>query len=149
MPAGRPTTYTPELAASICKRMADGETLRAICREEGSPDLTTIYNWRRLFPEFSQQYAIARKDQADSFAEMIIDVAQQDPAYITVSIAGGAGEKQGVDGAEVQHRRLQVDALKWIASKLRPGVYGEAAAREPEAKTARKLVSIKGNKLDK
>ncbi len=30
---GRPTLYTEALAAKICRRLAEGETLRSICRD--------------------------------------------------------------------------------------------------------------------
>ncbi len=35
---GRPSLYTEALAAKICRRLADGEPLRAICRDKEMPD---------------------------------------------------------------------------------------------------------------
>ncbi len=42
---GRPSRYTPELAAKICRRLAKGETLRAICRDPAMPDKATVLRW--------------------------------------------------------------------------------------------------------
>ena len=35
---GRPSTYGQEIADEVCRRLAGGESLRAICRDEGIPD---------------------------------------------------------------------------------------------------------------
>ena len=35
---GRPGLYTPELAREICERLAEGETLRSVCRDKHMPD---------------------------------------------------------------------------------------------------------------
>ena len=40
---GRPSKYTPELAAEIARRLSDGEPLRQICRDEHMPHWTNIY----------------------------------------------------------------------------------------------------------
>ena len=34
---GRPSTYSQEIADEVCRRLAGGESLRAICRDEGIP----------------------------------------------------------------------------------------------------------------
>lgn len=35
---GRPTIYTPELAASICAELACGKSLRTVCKANDMPD---------------------------------------------------------------------------------------------------------------
>jgi hypothetical protein len=66
---GRSSTYTSELAHRICERLADGETLRAICRDEGRPDERTVREWAVDDVEgFSPQYARARQTRPNSFA---------------------------------------------------------------------------------
>ncbi len=37
---GRPSLYTEALAAKICRRLAEGETLRAICRDKAMPAIS-------------------------------------------------------------------------------------------------------------
>lgn len=47
------STYDPELGAAICRRLAAGESLRAICREDPSmPTEKTVWNWARAHEEF-------------------------------------------------------------------------------------------------
>lgn len=41
MPAGRPSSFTPEIAEEICRRIEEGATLRDVCGSEGMPYWTT------------------------------------------------------------------------------------------------------------
>lgn len=121
MPAGRPSIYTPEIAAYICAQIADGNSLRKICREDGVPSLTTIFEWLGSKPEFAEQYARAKEAQADAMAEDMLDIADMPPAI---------GEKGTVDSGDVAHMRLRIDTRKWIASKLKPKKYGDKIEQE-------------------
>jgi hypothetical protein len=106
MPRGRPSIYTQELADRICERLASGESLRAICLDDGMPDGKTVRNWLSDKPDFVLQYARAREDQAEAHADRIIEIA---------------------DDADIDphHKRIMVDARKWVASKLKPKRYGD------------------------
>ena len=64
--AGRPSTFTQKIADEICERIADGESLRSICGDDGFPTKSTVFKWLNDFPGFSDQYARAREAQADS-----------------------------------------------------------------------------------
>lgn len=121
MPAGRPSIYTPEIAAYVCAQIADGNSLRKICREDGVPALTTIFEWLGSKPEFAEQYARAKEAQADAMAEDMLDIADMPPAI---------GEKGTVDSGDVAHMRLRIDTRKWIASKLKPKKYGDKIEQE-------------------
>ena len=101
---GRPTKFTQELADLICERMANGETLRSICRDINLP-ASTVIEWTMNNKGFSEQYTQARQKQADSYADMILDEA--------------------FNSHDAQIGRLRVDALKWVASKLAPKRYGD------------------------
>ena len=59
---GRPSRYTPELAAVICERFAEGETLRSVCRDKAMPDKATVLRWLgdKKKADFRDQYAHAR-----------------------------------------------------------------------------------------
>lgn len=110
---GRPSIYSPELAADICSRLAQGDSLRSICKKTRMPAISTVMGW--LFDdeheEFSQQYARAREAQAELRADEIIDIADD--------------AKNADKSEKVQAARLRVDARKWVASKLLPKVYGD------------------------
>lgn len=107
MPAGRPSEYTEELAAKICDRIAEGESLVAICSDPAMPSRATIYNWFQKHEGFVDNYARAKEEHADAIFDEILLIADT------------------ASPEEVQQARLRIDARKWMAGKLRPKVYGE------------------------
>ena len=118
--AGRKTEYDPSIAAEICTRISCGESLRQICREEKMPVHSTIYLWLLQNKQFSDNYARARDEQADTLADEIHALADEPPA----EIVDDKGISR-VDGGWVTWQKNRVDARKWVASKLKPKKYGE------------------------
>ena len=72
------------------------------------PDWTTVRRWLRERAEFRTQYAHARETSADALEARI--VAEMDMA---------------VDGETASVARVRIDALKWMAGKRSPKVYGD------------------------
>ncbi len=120
---GRPTLYTEALVANICRRLAEGESLRAVCRDPAKPAISTVMGW--LFDgehdEFTEQYARAREAQAEVRADEIVDIADDD----TNDFMADKDGKLVADHEHIQRSRLRVDARKWIAAKLLPKRYGD------------------------
>ncbi len=56
---GRPTKYTDALADEICRRIAEGEMLMQIVRDEHMPERKTVYNWMNEHDGFLHNYARA------------------------------------------------------------------------------------------
>jgi len=121
--AGRPSKYDPLLAAEICTRISNGEALRQICMDENMPVQSTVYLWLSRFNEFSDMYAKAREDQADTLADEIQALADHEPKQI-YDERGNAK----YDPAHINWMRLRVDARKWVAAKLKPRKYGDRVA---------------------
>lgn len=69
-------------------------------------------------------YARAREDQADTLADQIIEIADT-PMLGIKTKTDEEGNVETTQGDMIEHRRLQVDARKWIAAKLKPRKYGE------------------------
>jgi hypothetical protein len=107
---GRPSDFTQEIANAICEALADGKSLRKICEDDDMPDRTTVRRWlaNPNHAEFRLQYAHAREEQADVYAERIVDEAET--------------------ATDASLGRLRMDALKWAASKLAPKRYGDKLA---------------------
>jgi hypothetical protein len=126
---GRPTDYSPELVDEICARIASGDSVRTISRDESMPCVKTVFNWLRVHPEFVQQYARAKAEQADALAEELLDIAD-DGSNDWMERYGKEGEQIGwqLNGEHVNRSRLRIDTRKWIASKLKPKKYGEKLA---------------------
>jgi len=125
---GRPSGYSRARGEAICRQIADGKTLREL-----KVATSTVMRWVADHPEFREQYARAREAQADSLAEEIIHEARK------------------ATPANAQAVRVQIDALKWAASKRAPKKYGDRASVEhsgPEGGPIQSSVDLKGVALD-
>jgi hypothetical protein len=89
----------------ICREIAEGSSLKAICARHDVPSRETIYQWLADDSAFSDKYVRAREDQADFYADEIIDIADTEP--------------------DANKARVRIDARKWKASKLQPKKYGD------------------------
>lgn len=121
---GRPSEFSQETADAICERLADGESLRAICADEDMPNKATVFRWLGAFPAFSDQYARSREEQAETLADDIVSISDEAG---TRSIVNDEGDEVLVafDATAVARNRLRIDARKWVASKLKPKKYGD------------------------
>jgi hypothetical protein len=93
------------IADEICRRIAEGQSLRQICNDSHLPNRNTVWGWLRQNREFMGHYARAREDQAESLFDEALDIAREheDPAKA----------------------RVMIDTLKWAAGKLKPKKYGD------------------------
>lgn len=110
----------------VCDRLIDGQSVRTIARELDA-SATAVLKWLDREPTRMRQYQLARQAQADALVDEIIDLADE-PVPI--------GPDGRLDSAAVNDKRLRIDARKWVASKFRPGVYGDRVAVEATANLA-------------
>ncbi len=126
---GRPSGYTEDMAIEICARLASGESLVRMCKADDMPSVSTVYRWIQAHEEFRDNYTRAREDQADTLADEILDIANT-PVVGVKTKTNEKGEVETTEGDMIEHRRLQVDARKWIAAKLKPKKYGDKQQTE-------------------
>ena len=117
-PNGRPTIFTEILAAKICQRIADGESIRAICSDPDMPSTTAVFRWiaSGKYDGFRQLYEASMQIRLETLGDGLIELAD---APIERNAAGA------IDSAAVQMRRLQIETRRWILSKLLPRKYGD------------------------
>ena len=128
-PIGAPTTYNQHLATVICIRIAEGESLRQVLKGEGMPAQSTVYEWLLRHESFAEQYTRAREEQADTLADEIIDIADEQPEVVAViDKKTGALIEHKLDGAFLQWQKNRIEARKWTAMKLKPKKYGDKLA---------------------
>lgn len=106
---GRPSKYTPELVETICLRLANGEPLAVMCRDEGYPDQSTVWDWMQSKPGVSQSIARAREDGWDMIA------------YQCRNTARGRGEST----EDVKRDKLIIETDLKLLAKWDPKRYGE------------------------
>ena len=51
--------YSAEVARTICDRLVDGQSLRAICSDAGMPGKATVFRWIARHKEFRDWYTHA------------------------------------------------------------------------------------------
>jgi hypothetical protein len=122
---GRPSKYTDDIAATICARLSNGESLAQICREDAFPSQQTVYSWLFSHADFLEKYTRAREEQADTNADQILKIADEEPPSYT--------DEKGrttLDMTYLAWQKQRIDARKWTAMKLKPKKYGERLAHE-------------------
>ena len=96
--------YTRYLAVEICRRMAEGESLRSVCRNAGMPSEGAVRGWSHGGRDgFAARRGEARALQQEYWADEIVDLADLDP----------------------RDRQVRIDTRKWLMSKLAPRRYGD------------------------
>lgn len=129
----RPTIFNDELARVICERIAKGESVRTICKDDDMPDAGSIYNWLldEDKKEFFKQYAKAKDAQAELMFDELLDIAD-------------SGNMDDSNRA-----RLRVDTRKWYLSKVLPKKYGDKIDMTTDGKPFTvNMVSYKENDGD-
>lgn len=118
---GRPTTYTQELADSICEQLAMGISMRSIAKDPAFPAMSSMFKWLREHKDFSEQYARAKQESADAMAEDILDISDDGTNDYMETDDG----KLQYNGDSVQRAKLRVDTRKWLMAKMKPKKYGD------------------------
>lgn len=119
---GRPSIYTPELGELICRRIAAGETVRAIGRDADMPDESTIRGWALDNKDgFFPQYTRAVQIRAMGWSEEIIEISDDSSQDTYIDNNGNERTNNEV----VARSRLRTDTRKWMLSKVLPKVYGD------------------------
>ncbi len=123
---GRPSTYSAEVAAEICRRLSEGQTLREVCRDEAMPSESTVRGWALDDREgFSAQYARSREIGYFSMADEMMEVADDGRNDWMQRTDDNGGTSWQVNGEHIQRSRLRVDTRKWMLSKALPKVFGD------------------------
>lgn len=115
----RPSSYSKEVAAQICERLSDGETLRSICRDEGMPAWRTVYDWIAKDETLAASIARARDLGADAIAEDTIRMIDEPPERTATE----HGDK--VDPGYVQWQKNRVEQRLKLLAKWNPKKYGD------------------------
>jgi hypothetical protein len=101
------TNYTREIADTICARMSEGESLRAICRDPGMPSEGTVRGWAvRDVDGFMERYRSARLLLMEYWADQIVDIAD--------------------DGdLDPRDRQIRAGVRQWIMARISPRRWGD------------------------
>lgn len=111
----------------VLDRIAEGETLRAVCadlKDYGCPTAGRFCQRVLEDDAFAKRYARAREMQCEAWADEIREESRKcRPGEVTTQKADGGVEVKTIDC--VERSRLAVDAMKWTLAKLHPKKYGD------------------------
>jgi len=132
MKNGRPPIYSPELAAAICDRLADGESLRSICRDPAMPDRSVVTGWILNNHEgFTAQYTRAKDIGIEQIADETFDIADDGTNDWIERENQRTGQTYiALNEEAVARSRIRIDQRKWYLSKIAPKKYGDNAKIE-------------------
>jgi hypothetical protein len=102
-------------ADKVFNEMRQGLSAYKACVKVGVPQ-STLNHWLNDDAELAADYARAREELHEFIAAEIIAIADAPVP---------SNEKGGLDPGAIQKQRLQVDARKWLLSKLAPKKYGD------------------------
>lgn len=122
--------FSQEIFDEICVRIAEGESLRKICKDKKMPNITTVWHWVNNNEALDKQYARAREEQAETLVDEIIDISDEKKDDTYLDEEGNEVINQEV----IARSRLRVDARKWVASKLKPKRFGDYTKIQAEVK---------------
>ena len=107
---GRPSTYTPEVEAEVMDRLASGESLRSICKDDHLPSESAVRLWvTDDNPKgIAARYSRARGMGIDALGEQTLEDATK-----------------SMDPQDVAAAQLAWRARTWHMSKMRPDKYGD------------------------
>jgi hypothetical protein len=117
---------TPRTVDAICSRLAEGESLRSVCRDPAMPSKSRVLGQVAADPAFRAQYVRARELQADYWADQIIEIADDS----TLDAVIGEDGRKRTDHDNIQRSRLRVDTRKWLMARMAPKKYGDRVVTE-------------------
>jgi len=123
-PVGRPTRFTQSVADEICARLAKGEPLAEICRDERMPAVRTVSDWKRARDGFSADFARARDEGFDHLAAECLVIADT-PLIGEERIKKADGGLEIKEGDMLGHRKLQIETRLKLLAKWDPKRYGD------------------------
>ena len=116
---GRPTKWTQEIEDDICKRLSQGEPLRAICRTDGYPEWNTFYSWMERSEALSARVALARENGVEAIAQDTLAMIDAEPRYIEDAKGGTR-----IDAGYVQWLKLRTEQRMKLLACWSPNRYG-------------------------
>lgn len=109
--------YTIDVFDAILDRVACGESVASICREESTPNKSTFFKWLYYDKTLSDRYEVAKNISAYVDEDDLLDIADNSANdYMTKQ--GKDGETYDVLNPEnIARSRVRVDTRKWLLER--------------------------------
>lgn len=108
---------------AICNRVVIDRISFNQAVKESEICLSTFYDWLLETEKRKETYNYAREIRCDTLFEDIVEIADnKEEGETIIEKPDGVQVKRG---DMIEHRRLRVDARKWVVSKMNPKKYGD------------------------
>jgi hypothetical protein len=110
----------------ILGRLAAGEPLRTICREDGMPDESSVRAWA-LDPRhpIAERFMRAREMGLYSMADEILEIADDSRNDHVDKLTRSGEVVRVVDEEAISRSRVRIAARQWLLAKALPQAFGE------------------------
>jgi len=98
---------TSQVSKDIQKMLMNGKPLTQICKMEGSPSLSKVYDWISEDKEFANQIMVSRRIGSQTYLDRMIEELEQ------------------ADNKNIMVVREKLHHFRWLASKLLGQIYGD------------------------
>ncbi|KVP11973.1 hypothetical protein WJ85_17225 [Burkholderia ubonensis] len=109
VPAKR-VEFSQALFDRICELIADGKSVREVCRGRGMPDRKTFLNWSKRTPELRQQYDDACIDRQDAIFDDIQYIADTE--------------------RDSKRAKVRIEAREWTLARMNRKRFGNHVSNE-------------------
>ena len=98
--------FSQEIADKVCERIAQGEPLRQICRDDEMPAWRTVYDWLDAEPEFAARIARAREIgkfarwDAERRLPHLFGAKSETAVGVTITIARSVAQTPAIEHAQ-------------------------------------------------
>lgn len=138
---GRPSGYTDKIAEDICFRLAEGQSMREICRDPDMPSQSMVYRWLSQKENFREQYTRAKEAGIEVLAEDILDIADNaSNDWMDRNDSDNPGFTVNME--HIQRSKLRIESRKWLLSKMVPKKYGDRMQHSGEITEKRVEMSL-------
>jgi len=122
---GRPSTFTQEIADEICRRLAQGEPLEKICRDDHMPSSRTVLRWKDASEAFMSDIACAREAGFDRIASDCLDIADETS---NDTLSTEHGDRPNTEW--ISRSKLRIETRLKLLAKWDPKRYGDKITQE-------------------
>tara|TARA_R100001509_G_scaffold23081_1_gene12318 strand:- start:129 stop:563 length:435 start_codon:yes stop_codon:yes gene_type:complete len=119
-------TVTTEIMKKICDRLAEGETLMDITKDNNMPSYRSITRAVQGDDIIWEMYRKAKILQSEWYTDRLNALAMEELPQV---------DDPRTLNAEVQRRRLEIDTLKWTTARNQPFGIRDKKEDQPQAQT--------------